>query len=502
MYKKISIATFTLSSILLMSTQVTKAESITPSEDLYVKNQRDVTKAIEHVSPYKDVKNYQKYYKIQDVQTDHLNYKHYTLYPKHNKHIATDREIKVHTNPEGRVTLINGDLSSPAITPSNTIHQSKQQALNVAFSSLNLTAKEVSNGEDKVVRNNEVVINGQQKKYVYDIELTFMTPEVGHWHIQVDAETGKIVTQENLSQEAATTGTGVGVRGDKKQINITQSGSNYQLKDATRNGALSAYRFNPSTDQANLITNTDTTFNAPEQRPGVDANVNAAKVYDYFKDTFNRDSYDGQGSPIMSVTHVNTFNGTNTTNNAAWLGDKMIYGDGDNSTYISFAGADDIIAHELTHGLTQETAQLGYSGQTGALNESFSDVFAYFMDNEDDTIGEDVFKYRSTQKALRSMKDPTLFKQPAHMDNYVKTSKDSGGIHTNSGIPNKAAYLATQQLGQDQAEQIYYRALTEYLPSNAQFTDAKRALEQSALDLYGEKEKNTITEAWSQVGVK
>ena len=178
----------------------------------------------------------------------------------------------------------------------------------------------------------------------------------------------------------------------------------------------------------------------------------------------------------------------------------MIYGDGDGRTFIPLSGANDIVAHEITHGVTQETAGLVYRDQSGALNESFSDVFGYFVDNDDFLMGEDVYTDRDGD-ALRSMSDPEEYGQPSHMDDYVNTSSDNGGVHTNSGIPNKAAYNTIRSIGKDKAQQIYYRALTDYLSSNSDFQDAKDALHQSALDLYDEETANEIEKAWEDVGV-
>ncbi|HCU7777653.1 TPA: zinc metalloproteinase aureolysin, partial [Staphylococcus aureus] len=159
-------------------------------------------------------------------------------------------------------------------------------------------------------------------------------------------------------------------------------------------------------------------------------------------------------------THVNNYGGQDNRNNAAWIGDKMIYGDGDGRTFTSLSGANDVVAHELTHGVTQETANLEYKDQSGALNESFSDVFGYFVDDEDFLMGEDVYTPGKEGDALRSMSNPEQFGQPAHMKDYVFTEKDNGGVHTNSGIPNKAAYNVIQAIGKSKSEQIYYRALT------------------------------------------
>lgn len=235
-----------------------------------------------------------------------------------------------------------------------------------------------------------------------------------------------------MLNEAATTGTGKGVLGDTKQININSINGGYALQDLTHQGQLSAYDYNDSTGQAYLMQDNDENFVDDDQRAGVDANYYAKETYDYYKNTFGRESYDDHGSPIISLAHVNNFHGQNNRNNAAWIGDEMIYGDGD---------------------------------------------------------------------ALRSMSNPEQFGQPSHMDDYVYTNSDNGGVHTNSSIPNKAAYNTIRTVGEQRSEQIYYRALTEYLTSNADFKDAKVALQQAAQDLYGDGVAQQVGQAWDSVGV-
>ncbi|MCT4583869.1 MAG: M4 family metallopeptidase, partial [Peptostreptococcaceae bacterium] len=168
----------------------------------------------------------------------------------------------------------------------------------------------------------------------------------------------------------------------------------------------------------------------------------------------------------------------------------------------------DIVAHEMTHGVTQYTANLKYENQSGALNESMSDVFGTLVEMEyqpekaDYLCGEDVWTPNTPGDALRDLANPENYNQPAHMRDFVNTSEDHGGVHTNSGIPNKAGYLVIDSVGKDKAAQIYYRALTTYLTSTSDFHDAKLALMQSAKDLYGTgSEYNAVEDAFNAVGI-
>jgi bacillolysin len=181
----------------------------------------------------------------------------------------------------------------------------------------------------------------------------------------------------------------------------------------------------------------------------------------------------------------------------------MVYGDGDGSTFIPLSGALDVVAHELTHAVTERTAGLQYSNQSGALNESISDTFGYFLDPADYLVGEDVYTPGVSGDALRSMSNPEAYGQPSTMSGYVNTTSDNGGVHTNSGIPNKAAYYTIQSIGKAKAEQIYYRELTVYMTPTTNFSNDRASLLQAAADLYGSGSTtyNAVKSAWDQVGV-
>lgn len=505
MYKKIcSSLAITLVTVGLVTPLSTYAKEDLISESVpsaTVNDKDDTQQALAKLPSSKNVQHLHKDYHVANSEKDHLGYTHYTLYPKKDNKFATDKEVKIHVNSQGKVVLINGELDAKKVQPTNQMTLSQDEAINHAFNSIDVERSEASNGQDNVVKSVKSVIDGDKNKYVYEVELIMLTPHAAHWKINVDAQTGNIVKKENMMHTAATQGEGKGVLNDRKRININSISGGYSLEDLTHTGRLSAYDFNAQTGQTPLFTDKDRTFDSDRQKAGVDANYYAANVYDYYQQTFGRNSYDNHGSPINSIAHVNNFQGEDNRNNAAWIGDKMIYGDGDGRTFIELSGANDIVAHEITHGVTQETANLVYQDQPGALNESFSDVFGYFVDDNDWLMGEDVYTPGQKGDALRSMSHPSYYNQPEHMNNYVKTNSDNGGVHTNSGIPNKAAYLTINKIGKQQAQQIYYRALTQYLTSTADFSDARNALIQSAYDLYGRNTAEQISTAWQQVGV-
>jgi hypothetical protein len=215
--------------------------------------------------------------------------------------------------------------------------------------------------------------------------------------------------------------------------------------------------------------------------PVADAAVDQAydglgATWHLYDEVFGRDSVDGNGLPLVATVHYDQH-----YDNAFWNGSQMVFGDGDGTVFLGFTCSLDVIGHELTHGVTESTAGLAYSGQPGALNESVSDVFGTLVrqhslgqtaDQADWLIGADVLAPGVTGVGLRSMKapgtaydDPRLGKdpQPADMAGYVETTDDSGGVHINSGIPNRAFYLVADAIGGNAWEapgQIWYDALT------------------------------------------
>jgi bacillolysin len=250
---------------------------------------------------------------------------------------------------------------------------------------------------------------------------------------------------------------------------------------------------------------------------GQAAHDNAGKVYDYYFNTFKRDSVDGQGGSIISSVHYGS--DPADAENAAWIGDanQMVYGDG-GRIFKPLAYALDIVGHELTHGVTGSTANLIYEGQSGALNESYSDIFGAMIDRANWTIGETVVKSPPFPVPyLRSLQDPELGGlydpsdplsgegQPGDMSRYanlpISRKADYGGVHINSGIPSRAAYLLATAIGKEKMEQIYYRTLTQYLTPDANFADAGRATVRAATDLYGATEVNAVQTAFRQVGI-
>jgi bacillolysin len=252
----------------------------------------------------------------------------------------------------------------------------------------------------------------------------------------------------------------------------------------------------------------------------------AGNVYDYYKNVHNRDSYDNAGATIKSSAHYST-----SYNNAFWNGSQMVYGDGDGTQFIALSRALDVDAHELTHAVTERTAALTYSNESGALNEATSDILgnsceAYTKNagtpnSNTWKVGEDIYTPGTAGDALRYMNDPALAGDIDYYPTRYTGTSDNGGVHTNSGIANLAYYLmvmggphprskttvvvtalsATSSTSLDMAQRIWYRALTVYFTSSTNFQGARTATAQAATDLYGAAAAATVNSAWDCVAV-
>ncbi|KAL0957109.1 hypothetical protein HGRIS_003203 [Hohenbuehelia grisea] len=245
-------------------------------------------------------------------------------------------------------------------------------------------------------------------------------------------------------------------------------------------------------------------------------------TFEFYNQVFHRNSINDKGLSLLGSVHYGK-----KYINAFWNGSQMVFGDGDGGIYWNnFTSAVDVIAHELTHGVTSYTANLTYRGESGALNESISDVFGSMVKQyqlkqtsaeADWLIGAGLFTSRVNGVALRSMKapgtaydDPALGKdrQPNHYSKYVVLSDadDSGGVHIYSGIPNRAFYLAATALGGsswERAGPIWYTTLRDKrLKHTANFKDFAQLTCDNAEKLYDASVRATVQKAWADVGVK
>ncbi|MET1007162.1 MAG: M4 family metallopeptidase [Propionibacteriaceae bacterium] len=241
-------------------------------------------------------------------------------------------------------------------------------------------------------------------------------------------------------------------------------------------------------------------------------------TWDFYSAIFERNSWDDAGGDLIGTVHFDV-----DYNNAFWDGEQMVYGDGDGIIFNRFTISVDVIGHELTHGVTQAESGLVYENQSGALNESVSDVFGSLVkqylasetaDAADWLIGEGLFTEAVNGVALRSMSapgtaydDPVIGTdpQPAHMDDYVETTDDNGGVHINSGITNRAFYLFATALGGyawERAGRVWYATCTDPdLPSDVTFQGFADLTAKHAGALFSQVEVDALVSAWSEVGI-
>lgn len=356
-------------------------------------------------------------------------------------------------------------------------------------------------------------------------------PNLGaHWEVMIDAHSGKVLRAFDhvchiLPPPGAQVTTATDLQGQPRTIHsYEQSGTSF-LIDASRsmfNASNSSFpndaqgviwtingnNTSPSDDNFNATHNTSS-GNFWNDPLAVSAHYNAGEAFSYYKETFNRNSINGQGGNILSFINIVDEDGDDM-DNAYWNGQAMFYGNG-NTTFTSpLAKSLDVAGHEMTHGVIQSTANLEYQGESGALNESLADVFAVMIDRDDWKVGEGVVNTAIfSNNALRDLSNPhngasqlgQAGWQPQHTNEQFTGSQDNGGVHINSGIPNRAFFLFATAIGKNKAEQVYYRALNFYLTRSSQFLDMRASVIQAAMDIYGQTEANAAAVAFTAVGI-
>jgi len=341
-----------------------------------------------------------------------------------------------------------------------------------------------------------------------------------NWHSFVDAHSGDILQQYNATAtDGPSTAQARDVNDALRTVNGFETQGFFFMLDTSR-PMFQATQSDILNDPRGVIwtltaDNTDLTARNPlfhvvsednvwDDPIAVSAHANAGLVFQYYLETHGRLGIDGTGGTIISVVHVTEDD--ESLPNAYWNGRFMAYGDGGQGL-LPLAASLDVAAHELTHGVIQGTVNLEYAFESGALNESFADVFGAMVDRDDWLIGEDVVDAAVLGiEALRDMAEPNRLNQPAHMDQFVELTidQDNGGVHVNSGIPNRACFLIAESIGRDKTEQIYYRIMdARYLNSQANFVDMRLAALRAAADLFGgsSAEIAAVAAAFDAVGI-
>lgn len=357
-------------------------------------------------------------------------------------------------------------------------------------------------------------------------------PDILHtWEFYIDAQNGQVLRKIDRACSFApmppATGTGTDINGASRTVNSFSVGSTFYMVDASEpmfNAAASNMPNSPagaiwvldwnnqpsgSDNNVTQITSNSSNFSNPK---AVSAFYNAFTSYNYYKNTFGRNSIDGHGGNIISFINVADDNGS-SMDNAFWNGQYMFYGNGNQVFTKPLQAALDVGGHEMTHGVVQNTANLEYLNESGAMNESFADVFGCMIDRNNWTLGEGLTNTNFISTGvLRDMTNPHNGQptngngwQPANMNEKYTGSQDNGGVHINSGICNLAFYLFANDanVGKANAEKVYYHALSTHLVKSSQFSDLRVAVLNSIQDLFAGNTNmiNAACSAFDAVGI-
>ena len=500
-------------------------------------------------------------FKVKSVVIDELNMAHTKVIQSVNDVPVWEGEAIVHIQSDGKLSTITDDLKE-SLAVNTQPNFSAEDAIKIA-EKMYVDSKTSSRRSDSSLlisnRSSDLFITNRSKFFTEEStadlwvfrgeERDHLTYRVQMWRedgtkdtampvIFVDAQTGEKVFEYNNLQTA----TGSSLYSGSITIDTSVSGSTYYMEDLTRKMGT----FNMNNTGSTLTgtggtqsryTDTNNVWDSTTQKAGVDAHYGAAKTFDYFKNVHGRNGINGSGGPGTTTAAANSGISLITSrvhfgsnyNNAFWSSNKMTYGDGNGTTFSPLVTLD-IAGHEMTHGVTQYSANLTYSNESGALNESMSDVFGamverYARGESANTwlIGEECYTPGTAGDALRYMDNPhragnggyTSDDDPDHYSERYTGTGDSGGVHINSGIGNKAFYLASvggthhlsgvtvTGMGADNAAKVWYRALTVYMTSGTNFSGARTATLNAATDLFGASstQYNSTATAWCAVGV-
>lgn len=435
---------------------------------------------------------------------------------------------------DGKITKFTGKYYAN-IQPKSSV-LSKENALNVA---LNYFGSEKYLWEDpaeeklvKRIRKDENATYFPQPKLIYypsnkEVILAYVmdvysqVPHRGE-KVFVNSDNGQIINTHQLYHDVDKDAVGISKFSDTVHIMTTEESPGiYSLRDATKGGGVETYDLNESSSVGDAIDflHGDTIWditNEFKDEVAIDAHWGAGVTYDYYMQKHSRNSYDDNGTVLLSYVHY-----LENWSNAQWSGDRMQYGDGsvNGNPYLGL----DIVGHEISHGVTQWAAGLIYQGESGALNESFSDIFGNAIEHYADSnraewlVGEQCFN------TLRDMSNPNEYNNPDTYEGvyWASTTQgafDNGGVHINSGVQNYWYYLLVEggegvndngdsffvsPMGWDVASEIAYRNLEEYLSQSSDFMDARNYSYEVAADMFGEcsPECENVIEAWYAVGV-
>lgn len=445
---------------------------------------------------------------------DDLGYAHLKLQQRFNGVRIKGKQLIFHFDDENNLYCINGNyVCTPEIstTPILTAEQAEILAREAFMQSSKAGISWLES---------ELLIIPDEGEIYLTWTFTIQGIRIDEaWDISICARTGEFVRRmSHIHTDGPVTGSGTGVNGATRTLNLYQMGSSYKCVDATKpmfggtlyngviitkdmgHGELEAY----ADTVKPIVSSSSTTISDPA---AVDAHYFHCAVYDFYQTSSSWNSFDNAGHSIRSYVHMGT-----DYNNAFWssLVTSFFYGDGNGSIFKPLSGGADVVCHEFQHGVTSFTANLEYRMQPGALNEAYSDIAASTFD-PDWEIGEDITGPGFGGSAMRFMDNPHACDppMPAHMSEYnnLPESMDHGGVHINCSIPSLAyAKMVDEHLGRSRGWEIWFRALRLYLTETSQFADGAVNVLRAAEDLYGSAGdwssiESAICDGFSDVGL-
>ncbi|UFH54623.1 M4 family metallopeptidase [Spirosoma sp. KNUC1025] len=475
------------------------------------------------------LENPEAHFTVARTETDELGQMHVRLTQLHQGIPVLGSELVAHLT-DGDVTVLNGRYQPVPANLATIPKLALSDASDRALQDVRKTSIVRSFGDNVLnMKSSEgalCVFPLADGKAKLAYQLTVRPNLLERWEYVIDAQTGDVLDKYNHTCTVVAPSVQASARdlnGVTRSFQTYQQGGTYYMIDASRPmfkaseskmpsspvGAIWTVDARNSNSEDPKLYQLTSSTNADWSPTAVSAHYNAGVAYDYYLNTFNRNALSGNGATMISLINITDDDGKGL-DNAYWNGKIMAYGNG--RLLKPLAGGLDVAGHEMTHGVIQNTANLQYKNQSGAINESMADVFGAMIDRSNWTIGEQVATPNLLPSgALRDLsnpnqggkaKDPNGY-QPATMTQYETTADDNGGVHINSGIPNFAFYKFATAVGKEKAEKVYYRALTTYLVRTSQFLDLRLAVIKAAGDLFGASgaEVTAAKNAFDAVGV-
>ncbi len=417
--------------------------------------------------------------KMVGSHTDRVGHQHIRFTQSINGMEVVGSDVYMHVDARGMIYGVNGDFSEGQFLPAKA-NLNAEEALSRALSRSEIVPSKVRTAPSLVY-----VIGHDGDAYLaWETTISYVDFNGAQVdRIFADANTGRMVARHPEHHYAK---------------------------------SLLTYDCNQGTSCGSLASSSSNTINTGDN--AIDSAHNfAIATYDYYDVNHGRDSIDDAGMTMRSRVHYSV-----NYNNAFWDGVQMTYGDGDGVVFVPLSQDADVVAHELTHGVTSSESNLVYSNESGALNEALSDIFGALVDRQEGAtgsdiwlVGEDIYTPGTPNDGLRDMAYPSSVGDYDYYPTRYTGNSDNGGVHWNSGIANLAFKLLVTGgshpagvtsnnvpgIGFDKAADIFYYANTSCLSRNSNFEAARNCTAQGAANLYGATEEAAVHEAWDAVGV-